>query len=310
MSKNKIFLLALALVGLGLAGYFSYKGCGAYWRQSKREAELLAKKKAAWASLKKILGKQVADFKGEAGVIIEDLSQGWEISLNKDKLFPAASLVKIPIMAACFYAQAEGKISLKDKLVLKTSAKAPGSGVLKNMPAGSSITVDRLIELMIAQSDNTASNMLIDLLTPDYLNTFFKREGLKNTNLARKMMDFKHRKIGVENYTTAEDISRLLERIYRREFLNSAISDKCLAMLLRQKLRDRIPRKLPQDVPVAHKTGLERNVCHDAGIVFTPGGHFLVCVFTKSKNGSRQVKEFIANISLYIYNNYQQLPRL
>lgn len=307
MPRQKIFLLLLSALILAAAGYFSCRA-GLAWRQkSKTAAELLAKKKAAWLDLKKLLAREAADFKGEAAMVVKDLKLGWEISLNKDKLFPAASLVKIPIMAACFYAQAEGKLSLRDKLALKASAKTPGSGILKNMPAGSSLSVERLIELMITESDNTASNMLIDLLGRDYLNAFFKREGLKNTNLARKMMDFRYRRKGVENYTTAYDISLLLERIYRGEFLNRPVSDKCLAMLLRQRLKDRIPRKLPRDTPVAHKTGLERNVCHDAGIVFTPGGHFLICVLTKSKNGFRQVKDFIADISLYTYNNYRPL---
>ena len=169
-------------------------------------------------------------------------------------------------------------------------------------------SIEKLIEVMITKSDNTAANMLIERLGFDYLNDYFRKSGLRYTNISRKMMDFQDRKRGVENYTSASDITYLLEKFYHRQFLSRTVSEKCLSMLLRQKVNDRIPKKLPDDWPVAHKTGLERNVCHDAGIVFTQQGDFLVCVLTKSRAGTRQVKEFISNLSLVIFKTYQQFP--
>jgi beta-lactamase class A len=159
--------------------------------------------------------------------------------------------------------------------------------------------------LMVTRSDNTAANLLIDLLGRKYLNAYFKRIGLRNTNLSREMMDFKYRKKGIENYTTSKDVSVLLEKMYKGTFINATVSRQCLALLKRQKVKDRIPRKLPRDVVVAHKTGLERSVCHDAGIVFTSNGDFLICVLTKSKAGFGTSKEFIARIAAYTYHNYK-----
>jgi len=308
MLKKKLTFVLVLSIGLVLSAYFIYKAYS-YLQDAKKKQIILEKRKAAWLKIEKTLESEVANFKGEAAIIIEDLNTGWKIALNKDRLFPSASLVKIPIMAACFYGSHEGKISLEDNLILKTSSKVPGSGFLKNMAVGSKFSVERLIELMITESDNTATNMLIEFLTFDYLNSFFKKAGLTRTNLSRKMMDFKYRKKGVENYTTAADIAYILERIYRRRFVNKKISERCLALLLRQKVNDRIPAKLPSDVMVAHKTGLERNVCHDAGIVFTPeGGRFLLCILTAGKSETKKVKEFISSVSLYIYKSYQQLP--
>ena len=149
--------------------------------------------------------------------------------------------------------------------------------------------------------------MLIDLVTMEYLNGFFREQGLKGTSMTRKMMDFSGRKKGVENYTTAGDIAVMLEKMYRGSFLNASVSDQCMQMLLHQKMKDRIPRKLPRETPVAHKTGLERCVCHDAGVVFTPQGDFLVCVLTKSTSGAPKVKEFISRLALEIYNSYTML---
>jgi beta-lactamase class A len=261
---------------------------------------------AEWTALRNRIAHQYAGFSGIAGIVIKDLSSGQEIATNKSAVFPAASLIKIPIMAGCLKAIEEGRISLSSEIRLDHSDKTAGSGVLKAMPSGSVYTIDKLIELMIDQSDNTAANLLIAELTPGYLNSFFKQAGLKSTVLQRKMMDFSKRKQGVENYTSAEDIALLIERMYNGRCVNEKVSGKCIDVMLRQKLKDRIPKRLPKDTPVAHKTGLERNVCHDAGIVYTPEGDFLICVLTKSKSkgGYREMKNFIAKTALAVYNTY------
>jgi len=307
MVKRKIFFTLFLCICSGLSVFCLDKAYSGL-QEVKKKQTAQEKRRVAWGSLEKAMQSKLNNFNGNAGIIVEDLKMGWRISLNEDKLFPSASMVKIPIMAACFRAARDKKISLDSQLVLKASHKTEGSGALKNKPVGSRLTVDKLIELMITKSDNTAANMLIELLGFDYLNDFFKSEGLIHTNLSRKMMDFRYRKQGVENYTTAADISLILEKIYRKKFINRSISTKCLSLLLKQKVNDRIPKKLPQDVLVAHKTGLERNVCHDAGIVFTDQGHFLICVLTKSRAGAPKVKAFISDISLYIYNTYERMP--
>jgi beta-lactamase class A len=306
--KKKIFVIFLAAsLVLSVSVYLVYAS-HEVWKQAQAKQRLLVKRRVVWTELKDVLGKKARFFPGDAGIIIEDLNTGWQFSLNKDKLFPSASIVKIPIMAACFQAVYEGRLNLKEKMVLNLANKTTGSGVIKNFASGTEIPVEELIDIMITQSDNTAANMLIERLGFDYLNDYFKRSGLKHTNLSRKMMDFQDRKHGVENYTSASDISNLLEKLYHRKFINRQVSEKCLGLLLRQKVNDRIPKKLPDDCPVAHKTGLEKNVCHDAGIVFTQQGDFLICVLTKSRSGTRQVKEFISNLALVIYQTYRQFP--
>lgn len=257
--------------------------------------------------LKKLIEGEVSKFTGEASIVVKDLNMDWEISLNKDKAFPSASLAKVPIMTAVFKAAGEGRINLNNTLQLKGSQKVNGSGVLKQMPAGSELSVARLVEYMIIESDNTAANILINLLGMDYLNDFFKEAGLKRTNLSRKMMDFRFRRNGIENYTTSEDLAYLLEEVYRGRIINKNVSRRCLEILKRQNINDRIPAKLPANVIVAHKTGLERNVCHDAGIVFTGKGNFLICILTKNADRRKTAKDFIANISLYTYDYYQGL---
>jgi beta-lactamase class A len=307
-SKKKVFVIFLAAsLVLSVSVYLVYAS-HEVWKQTQARQKLLEKRRAAWRELKNSLENKARLFNGYAGIIIEDLNTGWQFSLNKDKLFPSASIVKIPIMAACFQAACDGRLNLNEEMVLKDSHKTSGSGILKSAATGTAIGIEKLIDIMITNSDNTAANMLIEKLGFEYLNDYFRKSGLGHTNLSRRMMDFQDRKYGVENYTSATDISNLLEKFYHRKFINRQISEKCLAMLLRQKVNDRIPKKLPDDCPVAHKTGLEKNVCHDAGIVFTQQGDFLICVLTKSRSGTRQVKEFISNLALAIYQTYRQFP--
>ncbi len=264
-------------------------------------------RKTAWLRLRHTIEGYHASFPGNAGIVVKDLSSGWKIEINGSQVFPAASLIKIPIMAACFQAAEEGRIALDAKVALDQDDITPGSGKLKAMPEGTVCTVEQLIELMIEESDNTAANILIEKLTPGYLNSFFREQGLRSTSLARKMMDFSRRGQGVENYTSTGDIAMMLERMYRGGCVNARVSEKCMQVLLRQKMKDRIPKRLPKETPVAHKTGLERYICHDAGVVYTPEGDFLICVLTKSrsKGGYRAMKDFIAKTALAVYATYQ-----
>lgn len=271
----------------------------------RHQKALLERRRAAWEALVKILEAKLRTAGLDTGLVIEDFRMKSRIVYNENKSFPSASLVKVPIMLACFYADEKKKINLKDSLILKSAQKVSGSGILKEIPGGTSLTVEELVDLMITQSDNTACNMLIDLLGFDYINNFFQSLGLKDTNLSRRMMQFAVRKKGVENYTTARDMAFCLEIIYHKKFLNRKISQKSLSLLKRQEVNDRIPAGLPPSVVVAHKTGLERKICHDAGIVFTPQGDFLICVLTKGAKNTKAAKRFIAQVALDVYEYAQ-----
>ncbi len=304
--RHKILILAFVISFLSFA---TLVGCLSLSKNmpvlfiDKIKEERQDRKKLAWKDLEIKVRQEYRRFSGRAGVIIKDLETGSRISINPEMSFPSASLVKIPILVSCFQAALEGKIDINGKVVLRNKDKAPGSGSLENLPAGTEIKIGTLLELMITQSDNTASNMLIDLLSFEYLNDCFKRIGLLNTNIVRAMMDFKGRRSGRENFSTVSDVALILERIYQGKVINPDVSSRCLDILKKQKMRDRIPKNLPADTMVAHKTGLENGVCHDAGIVFTPGGDFLICVLTRHKDKTaRKAKNFIARIAQEVYD--------
>jgi len=299
--KTKIILIALLF--LIPASYFSYRAYTDYQRKIFFE-----KRKAAWSALQNRLTAEINRFKGQSGVVIKDMQTGWVFFHNEGRLFPSASLAKIPIMAACFLAADQGKINLTQNIALKLKDKLSGSGVLKDMPPGKSFTVEELIGLMICDSDNTATNMLTSLIGIDYLNNAFASFGLKDTNLSRRVADYYSRdKKGIENFTTARDMAVILEKIYRKKLINKDISERCLNVLKLTKTNSRIPKYLPPEITVAHKTGLERRVCHDVGIVYTCSGDFIICVLTKhATRSSAPAKKFIAKLALHTYSYFEE----
>ena len=307
MKTKKIIALILIICLLCSGSYIGLKFFSGLWKTQQRWI-LYQARKADWQRLEQLVKSEINRFKGEVGIVIKDLDTGLEFSYEKNKSFPSASLAKIPVMAACFVAAGQGKIKLDQDIVLKSSDKLGGSGVLKDLPAGAVFSVEKLVGLMIYDSDNTAANIITDLLGIDYLNSAFKSFGLQNTELSRKIADYRLRDKGIENYTTVEDMALLLEQIYRRKLGSKHVSDQCIGIMKLTHTNDRIPRYLPAEVMVAHKTGLENGVCHDAGIVFTCKGNFLICVLTKHSNpNSLRSKKFIGKVSLYTYRYFEQL---
>lgn len=165
-----------------------------------------------WEANSRNILKRLSSFRGEAGIVVKDLQTGWTFLHNEDQLFPAASLIKIPIMVACFKAAQEGRLDLKEKYVLKRKDRVGGSGILRRMRSGRVFTYEQLIDYMVTHSDNIATNVLIARLGFDYINSVFKQLGLEKTVLNRKMIDFSARDQGLENYTTAAEITQLLEK--------------------------------------------------------------------------------------------------
>ncbi len=306
MKIKKLFLFISIIIFLCVGAYFGQQYYGSF-QKTKHERILYEARRTAWQDLQQRIRVEINQFNGATGIAIKDLETGWEFSHEKGKLFPSASLAKIPLMAACFLTAEQGRIKLDRNIALKSSDKLTGSGVLKDMPAGATFSVERLIGLMIYDSDNTATNILTNMVGIDYLNNCFKTFGLKNTELSRRIADYKSRDAGLENYTTAEDMALILEKIYRRVLVNKDISEKCIKLLKLQRISDRLSKYLPVETLVAHKTGLERGICYDVGLVFTSEGDFLICVLTKHSNSnSASSKEFIAKVALHAYNYFEK----
>ncbi len=254
-----------------------------------------------WKQLQDKIEYQVRHFPGTPGIYIKDLNRGWVIEHNPDRLFPSASLVKLPVMAALYDAQAQGRLSLDEALPIQRRLRAGGSGKLKFQKVGTRKTIRELIYHMITESDNTATNILTDYLGLDYFNGYFTRVGLGQTNFSRMIMDLRLRNRGIENNTSPRDMARILEMLYTR---NLTGSDEMLAIMKDQKINDRLAATIPRSWKICHKTGLMNNTCHDVGIVFSPNSDYIICVLTSGVRNSRRAKNFISEISFLTTEYY------
>ena len=213
--------------------------------------------------------------KGKIGFYYKNLVTKEEISYNENAIFSAASIIKLPILASVFNEVAKGNVKLSDLITVKNNDKVPGCGALYSFTNEPTVDIQTLCNLMIAISDNTATNVLIKHFTIEKLSEIFIEMGLKNTKLKRLLYDREAKQKGLENLFTPKEIGMLLEQIYNRTYINEKVSEEMENILLQQQINHKIPSRL-QDLRIAHKTGENDGITHDVGIVYADEP-FVVC---------------------------------
>lgn len=258
-----------------------------------------------WGAFASALQERSSRFHGTVGYIVKDLKRGQLIEANASVVFPSASLIKLPILAVAFQAIQDHRLALSMPVTLRPQDRRGGSGILKWASPGTVMTIRDLLEDMIIYSDNTAAQVVVSLLGFDYLQNTFRQLGLQDTEIHPDGFRLTARRIADDNRTSPRDMALLLEKIYERELVSPEASEQMLVILKHQKLRDRLPRYLPPGWEIAHKTGLLRRACHDVGIVFAPGGDYLICVLTAHDAAYKTAKRFIASLGRITFDYYQ-----
>lgn len=228
--------------------------------------------------MQNILDK-LSNVNGNIGFYYKNLITGEVVTYNQDKSLLAASLIKLLVLGAVFEQIEDGKISKDEVFTTRDEDKVPSCGALNYMREDLKVTLEDLYVLMIILSDNYASNILIDRCSIEKINDFIKRQGFKNTVLNRKLFDADAQADGLENYTSAEDMGILLERIYNSTFVSKEASQEMLEILKNQRLNSKIPFYLSSrenKTVIAHKTGEDTDTTHDVAIVFAKEP-FIVC---------------------------------
>ncbi|WP_226680042.1 serine hydrolase [Sutcliffiella horikoshii] len=245
---------------------------------------------------------------GNVSFVIEDGS-GQRLEKDADITKKAASLIKIPIMMAAFKQIEAGRLNLSDRFSIDPENVAGGAGVIPFMNADTSFALNDLLSLMIIVSDNTATNKVIDILGWDLVNDFCKEQGLTNTKLERKMMDFKASAVGLENKTCAREMGDCLKLLYVEDDKKPVFSNKSRQTMLQilggQQLLDKLPFYMDLDlIKIANKTGELPGVEHDCGIVTYKGEKILVAVLiddlVDNSIGKRAIQEIGKLVEEYI----------
>ncbi|AEC01174.1 serine hydrolase [Selenomonas sputigena] len=189
----------------------------------------------------------------------------------------AASMIKVFILACAMEKVKAGELHLDDVLRLEEVDKVGGAGVITGYRAGTVFSVEELLRQMIAESDNTATNMMIDRLGMTEINGYMRAHGYDASRLQRKMMDDAAVKEGRENITSAKDLGTFFLRLYRSECVGEPYDGKMRDMLFAQTDRECFPQALP-GARIAHKTGELDRLYADGGILYGEDGRAVILV--------------------------------
>jgi beta-lactamase class A len=240
---------------------------------------------------------------GIEGLYVHNLTTGAEASVNADRVFPAASLYKLPIMVETIRQIQLGRVSPDQLLVVSRANVVPGSGVLQGR-LGDSLPVRELLRLMIGESDNIAAMMLADLVGLNNVNQTSLGLGLSSTRL----LDWRAPGANDGNgpYTTSPgDMGRLLETIAAGRLVDQATSDEALRLMGQRQTSELLGELLPWNVRIAHKWGEIPGAHHDVGIVYTPRFQYVVVVMTE-KVDPYASGGYIRGLSKAVYDYFDQ----
>lgn len=191
--------------------------------------------------------------------------------------YPAASLIKLPILLAALSLAERGELDLTARVAVGGEGTG-GAGVIEHLAPETLLSVGDLLFFMIAVSDNAATNHLLDLIGFAAVSRWVQEFGLEGTVLRRKMMDAAARQAGRENLTTAADQHRLLRELVAPAALSPGVAAQARGFLACQQFKLGFATFLP-DERVAHKTGDLEGVFHDVGLVDPEGPVPLVYTF-------------------------------
>jgi len=241
---------------------------------------------------------------GAVGLYVKHLTTGAEASVNAERVFAAASLYKLPIMAETIRQVRLQRLSMETQMTVTRAHWVPGSGVLQAR-VGESIPVRELLRLLIAESDNIAAMMLLELTGLTNVNQTMLSMGLPQTRL----MDYRASgayatPIGPYQ-TTAGDMGRLMDTIASGRLVDAVGSEDALRLLESKQASELLSDGLPWWAKVAHKWGEIPGARHEAGIVFTPRGQYVVIVMTENldPNGSGG---YIRDLSRAVFEHFEQ----
>jgi beta-lactamase class A len=267
------------------------------------------KTKVLWQKLESSIHEVDNHLDGVMGVAIEDLKTGDQFFLHENEVFAQASSIKITVLANLYLQAQQGKLKLTDLYTVQSSDLVADSDIMGGLTPGiTRITLRDLATMMVAVSDNSATNVLIDRVGMQNVNAMLDSLGLPHTRLRRKMMDLEAAKQGRENISTPREMMTLLEAIYRGKLLDQESTEDFFKVLSTNK-DSWIPRDLPANVKIANKPGSLEAVRNDSGVVFVEGRPYVICVMTAFLGNEREGEEAISKVSLATWRMFDRLSR-
>jgi len=233
---------------------------------------------------------------------------------NGDRLFHAASTMKIPVMVEAFKRAKDGQFKMTDMVVVNENYRS----YLDDSPfvvdsddylaerIGQEVSILTLVEQMMVVSDNLATNQLISMMGASKITGTMRKLGANTGYVLRGVQDIPAYEAGLSNRLTPNDLTAMLDAIEKGEAGDDEGTEEMKRILLAQEYNDMIPLNLPDDVQVGHKTGSISGHRHDAATIYAPFGTYYLVVMTEDLNDGDKGKLAAAEISKFIYDYLAQ----
>lgn len=289
------------LIILSLIGFIAYAVWNAFLKSKEFISPILSNITSSptslpsSASLKKVIEEALAGTRGTYGVVIKNLKTGEAYYKDEHRIFEPGSLYKLWVMAEVFAQIQNGEIKEDEILsdnITTLNSKFDVDPTLAELTDGTiTLSVKDALEQMITISHNYAAYLLTDRVKLSNVTKFLERQKLSESML------------GEPSKTTAYDIALFFEKLYKGELGNAENTQEMLDLLKKQTLNDKLPKYLPKNITVAHKTGEIDFLSHDVGIVFTGKGDYIIVVLSES-DFPAGAEDRIAQVSAAVYKYF------
>ena len=301
MTKKLFLLLIATLCSLPASPTMSAQCCP--------QEPHIEKRQALWLKLQEEIHGVDQNLNGVMGLAIKDLTSNEILFIHGDEVMPQASSIKIAVLANLYLQAEQGKLKLTDEYVVRKEDLVDGSDIMLGLTPGvTRLTLRDLATMMVAVSDNSATNVLIGRVGMENVNAMLVSMGLNTTKLRRQMMDLKAASEGRENISTPREMMTLLETIYRGKLLNKEMTADFLKMLSTHK-ESSLLQGLPDDTVAANKPGELEAVRNDSGIVLLKNRPYILCVMTTYLNDEKEGSAAIRKISALAYSYFDRVSR-
>lgn len=228
----------------------------------------------------------IQNSEGTFGLYIKDLSLNTEYKFNENEEFYPLSLYKIPISYIVVKDVEKGKLNWEDEIIYTRSDYYDQYGTIALSGFGSKYTIDKLIELMLRESDNTALKMIENLLGKEYLNSEFKKiTENENADLFNE-----------EEVTTPKAFAYIIENIFFKVSMQDQNREKLLSYMYPTAYDEALNPYLRENLVFYHKVGISEGMYHNCGIVRNEEKNIILCLMSKdfTEESFNRVNQYVA----------------
>ncbi len=251
-----------------------------------------------YASLEEAVASALDGSKGDYALVIKNLKTGEQYTKQPDKEYEPGSLYKLWVMATVFDQIKQGNLSEDEELSRSIAFLNSSFGIsAENAEQTSGTitqTVSQALNQMITISHNYAAMLLTEKIKLSTVKGFLETEGFGKSKVGTK---------GNVPVTTASDIAKFMERVYNKQLVSPEYSEKMIELMKKQQKKNKLPLMLPQNLVIAHKTGELGMVSHDAGIVYTEKGDYVIVAFSETES-PKGAEERIGQVSKAVYDYF------